>query len=250
MAGRRFRGHEPEVGLRLGIHLQGCQEGHVKVARGEPEGAAFVVAHDGFDVLGAELAGGPAHSRNAVVVTRNRQGPAAGHGEVVFQQARGRHRREEGIAPLIDHVINAHVSAPGGAGELPQPCSAHFGIGSGVEGRLHVGQSPQFRGELALLERLGDEGSVFTGAHQAGLEAVRLAQLEANMLGRSGESFAGDVCGPLPKNMSLVRRQSLPLAARQGLQNSAIVLLPRRDLATPGAAAGSRGERERLIDHA
>ena len=109
-----------KISLRLAIQAQRRQERAIVIARGKAEARTLVVAQDLHDVVAPDLVARAAHARRAVVVGGDRQRPAAQQAVVVGEQLRRGLGRAVGVEPFIDRTIDAQVTAPGRADELPQ----------------------------------------------------------------------------------------------------------------------------------
>jgi len=164
-----------------------------------------------------------------VVIGGERQRPGAEHAVVVGQQLRGRLSGAERIETLIDDVVDAHVHATGGPHELPEPRRPHLRVGRGGERGLHVRQRRQLGGQAQTGEGPRDVGFPGAAAHDATLEAIRLAELEAHAARGLQQALAGAGGAPL--------RQYALHVGRQGLRGGS-----RRQR----GGHGSRGQFERL----
>ena len=113
-----------------------------------------------------------------MVVGRQRQRPGAEHAVVVGQQLRGGLRRTEGIEPLVDHVVDAHVLASGGGHELPKTRGADLRVHRRRERRLHVRQGCELRRQAEAREGPRDVRLPRAAAHETGAEPIGLPELE------------------------------------------------------------------------
>ena len=164
------------------------QERHIEVARSEAERRAVILAQDADDIVRAELLARAQHALGAVVVSGDRQRPGAEQPVVVVQQLRRRLGGAERIEALVDRVVDAHEAPAGRAHELPQARRADLGVSRRIERRLDVRQCRDLRRQTKIGQHLGDVRLPGARAHEPGTEAVRLAELEAHVVGRLGKS--------------------------------------------------------------
>ena len=140
-----------------------------------------------------------------------RQRPGAEDLVVALEMIRRRLRRRDGIASLVDRVIDPHVQPSGPRHELPDTRGAHLRIGVHVEARLDQRQPCQLdRQTLALEDRLHLR-QVAARHFDAGSEAVTQTGLRADaILGRGSEERGGflDIAEQRPYFPLLIRQLS------------------------------------------
>ena len=228
---RRVAGQLSEVALGVLLDLERRQELRVEVPRREAEAAALVAVDDRGHVARAELAHGPLHAADAVVVAGERERPGVRALVVRREQPGGGDGGEPGVVALVDHVVDAHVDAAGGARELPEPGGADVRARRRVERRLDVRQ----RGELDRHAPLGEDAAHV--ALPAALpdhsraELVRLAELEAHLAGGPPQRGVADAAREQAQHTALL---GVEVAAPAGSRGAAA-----RPGSAPAARAGS-----------
>jgi hypothetical protein len=228
--------------------LEGRQELGVEVARGEAEGAALVLLDDDADVPRTEPRHRPAHAGGTVVVGGDGQRPGARGLVVRPQQAGGGDRGEQGVAALVDHVVDPHEASARRAGELPDAGRAGVGVCGRVEGRLHVGEGGELLGYAPAVQDAADVVLPAPGAGHPGAELVGLAELEADASCRPGEGSVRDALREQPQHPGLLLREPAALARRELAEDGGVALLVLGDGSLARAAARARVA-DQLVDH-
>ncbi len=239
-----------EVLLGITVDVERREERDIEIARCEAEGAAAVAAHDLDDVVGAERLFGVAHARGAVVVRRQRQRPAAEHPVVVGEQLGRGLGRAEWVEAIVHRAVDAHVTPAGRAHELPQACGADLRVRGRVERRLDVRQHRQLRGQPQIRQCLGDVRLPGAGADQPRAEAVRLAQLEADVVGRRAQAGGCGLRAPQVLDRLIIGGQRGVCAIRDAVQRGTVALARLVHLALAFSGRGVGGEVQRVVDHA
>ena len=238
-----------EILLRVSVDVQRGKERHVEVARGEAEGAAVVAAHDAHDVIRAERLFRPPHPGGAVVVGGDCERPGAEHTIVVGEQLRRGLRRAERVEPVVDGAVDAHIAPSRRAHELPQSGRADLGVGVGVERGLHVRQHGELGGKPEIGERLRDMRFPRTGADQAAPDAVRLPELEADVIDGGPQPGRGGLGTPQVADALVVGGQRLGGAAGNPPQGGRVTLACLVDQTLPLGRRGVGRKVQRLVHH-
>ena len=239
-----------EVLLGIAIDVERREERDIEIARCEAEGAAAVAAHDPDDVVGAERLLGVAHAGGAVVVRRQRQRPAAEHPVVVGEQLCRGLGGAERVEAIVHRAVDAHVTPPGRAHELPQACGADLRVGGRIERRLHVRQHRQLRGQPQIRQCLRDVRLPGAGADQPRAEAVRLAQLEADVVDRRAQAGGCALGAPQVPDPLIILGQRGVCGIRDAVQRGAVALARLVHLALAFSRRGVGSEVQRVVDHA
>ncbi len=240
---------QTEVVLPGVLDVDRGEESGVEVARGKAPVAAFILAHDIRDVIGARGACGPADTRQAVIVGSDCQGPVAGDRVVVLQQTRGGDTGGKRIHAFVDDIVDSHEALACGARELPHPGGTDAGVGVGVERRLDMRQRGDLGRQPHVGQRAADMRLPRARTDHAPTEAVGLAELEAYLVGGLAQRGVVDVVGEQCQDAAGLVRQVLPLAAGKLLQNRLVMLTA---LADSGAALVPRAPRlqvHHFVDH-
>ena len=235
--GRGLAFGDPEIAPGVAINIHRRQKRRIEIARGEPERARAIARGDLADVVRAQLAAGPAHAVDAMVVGGDGQRPAAGDRVVVFQQPHRRVAGQERIEPLVHHVIDAHEAPAGGARELPHAGGAHVGARARRERRFHVRQQCQLFRHPAAAHGGADVVQPASRPHHTRLEAPRQTTLEAQPAGSAGQPLF--MAGKQRQHACMFGVEGPALTRRQRLENGRVAALdgahhPRALAATAG----------------
>src|SRR5690606_16373105 len=227
-----------EVLLGIRIDVRSGEEGGVEIARREAERPAFVALGDHAHVRRAELADGAAHAGHAVVIRGDRERPVPEDLVVVAQQPRGGVRRQERIAALVDDVIDPHVAQARRARELPHSGGAGLRVGGRVERGLHVRKRDELRRYAVARENAADVIAPDAGTDETRLEAIGLAELEAETLRGRPELGVARAVRKEREDAALFGAQSFARTAAELRENASIALHGRVDLPAPRGFGG------------
>jgi len=111
-----------------------------------------------------------------------------------------------------------------------------------------VGQGCELAGDAVGVERLLDVVAPRPRAHQTGLEAVRLPELEADMAGRRPKRRVRHAGRPAAEHARLLAGKAGSLAAGELLQDGDVAPLDLLDPPLPRTTGEARGKPHDLVD--
>src|SRR5690606_9254290 len=180
---------------------------YIEVARSEAERAAAVGADDLLDVVRARGLLGAPHAGGTVVIRGQRERPGPEDAVVVLEKLSGGFRGSERVQPIVHFAIDPEVPSPGRTHELPETRGTDLGICRRVERGLHVRQHCELRRQAAVRKRLRNVRRPGTSADQPLPEAVRLAELEADLVRGLKKALTRALLAPQIADALLFARQ-------------------------------------------
>ena len=176
------------------------------------------------------------------------------------QEARRGAGRGDGIAPLVDQVVDAHEEPAGLGHELPDAGGAGLGVRPQVEARLDEREAHELDREVLLAEdalHLGEVGA--RGADAPGETLAEAALAVQPLVVRGGQETIGHgVVGPQVIDRALLRGERLRVRA-EGVEaeqrrpqpvelDVGLDALEARELAVAEAVIEAGAEVEDLVD--